>query len=271
MNKAKITAYDEKSRRGLLKHIGLRYSFAEDRYLLILVTSGSKLPFSNVICNELLKHYPRISGIVQNINRNLTNRILADETKLLYRSEYLTEKIGEYSYRIHYSSFFQVNTAQTEAMLNHIRELVKPDEVVIDAYSGIGTVGIYLAERVKKVYFLEQYEPAVEDGEENCRINNLSNCFFVSCKVEDEIDRIIRKIAPSTIVLDPPRKGIDRNIIDSISAGSIRKVIYISCDIATQKRDLSLLIERGFQLASIKPFDMFPHTYHIENVTLLTR
>jgi|SRR5690554_625566 len=271
MNRAKITAYDEKSRKGILRYIGLRYSFTEDRYLLIFVTSSGKLPFSRVICNELLHKYPQISGIVQNINRNVTNRILGDETKILSGSEYLTEKLGDVTYRTHYTSFFQVNTAQAESLLDHIKEIVEPEDIIIDAYSGIGTVGIYLAGKTNMVYFLEEYELAVRDCLENCRINNLDNCFYVPGKVEDEISRLLKESNANTIIVDPPRKGVDKDVLATISDSRIQKVIYISCDIATQKRDLEYLIEMGFRIASIRPFDMFPQTFHIENVALLTK
>ena len=271
LTKANVTAYDEKRNQGTMRYIGLRYSEAFDKYLVILVANTRKLPFFNTIVKGLDEEYPEIIGVIQNINEGKTNRILGEETKSLYGTEYLEEKIGDISYRTHYRSFFQVNTEQTKQILDFITEHIAPDSIVIDAYSGIGTIGIYIAERVKEVICLEEYIKGVIDGLENAQMNNLTNCRFVNCRVEDEIDNLLNTSEADTIILDPPRKGIEKSIVDSINKSKLTKIIYISCDIATQKRDLELLMKGDFRVEVIKPHDMFPHTYHIENVVIMTR
>lgn len=269
--RANVPAYDEKRKKGTIRYIGLRYSRAEDKFLVIFVTNSRKLPFSKIICDKLLSNFSNISGIVQNINPGQTNTILGEESRILAGSEYLNEKVGSITYRTHYSSFFQVNPSQTEDVFEFIREQVNPQDIVIDAYSGIGAIGLYIAGSVKKVVFLEQQAQAVQDAKENCRINALSTCRFVHCKVEEELDAVLDKTGAGTIIFDPPRKGLDREIIKIVGTRKINKVIYISCDIATQRRDVELLRESGFRIEIIQPFDMFPHTYHIENLVVLNR
>lgn len=271
LNRAKVSCYDEKRVQGTMRYIGLRYSAAEDNYLTVFVTNGRKLPFTKVICSELMSGFPEICGIVQNVNSGNTNRILGEETKLLHGSEFLTEMIGTISYKTHYSSFFQVNPYQTKKLFDFVKEQLTPEEIVVDAFSGIGAVGIYIAESVKEVVCLEQHEQSVRDGEDNCRINRIDNCRFISCQVEEKIRPILQKTSASTVILDPPRKGVEKEVLRIIAESKVNKIVYISCDIATQKRDLDLLIKDGFHIKTVQPFDMFPHTYHIENVTLLLR
>ncbi len=271
LKKAKVSAYDEKRDQGTMKYIGLRYSEALNRYLVIFVTNTRKFPFFNTIVKSLTEEYPEISGVIQNINECSTNRILGTETKSGYGSEYLEERIGEVSYQTHYTSFFQVNSGQTKKILDFIKEQLTSDDTVIDAFSGIGTIGIYMADGVKEVIFLEEHHQSVKDCEENAQINNLANCRYFRGKVEDTIGRVMTKTNASTIIFDPPRKGIDKAVINNVIESKLSQVIYVSCDIATQKRDLELLQKGGFRIIKIRPFDMFPHTYHIENVAVLSR
>jgi 23S rRNA (uracil1939-C5)-methyltransferase len=269
--KANVTWYDEKKGRGTLKYLGLRYSEHEDRFVFIIVTNTMKLPFSKTIAGGLAEKFPRIAGVVQNINEGQSNRILGDKTKILWGRDFLTEKIGEITFKTQYLSFFQINTAQTKNILDYLKKELGSEDVVIDAYSGIGAIGIYIADKVKKVICLEQLQQAVTDGQENCRINGVDNCRFICTQVEKELGYLLGKASADVIILDPPRKGVEKGVIEDIAQSPIRKIIYISCDIATQKRDVELLIRKGFMVKKIQPFDMFPHTYHIENLVIMTR
>jgi len=271
LNDAKVKAFDEKTKQGTLRHIGIRYSDAEGKLLVIIVTKSRKLPFTKIITDKLIEKFPQVIGVIQNINPSSGNAILGDEYRVLFGTEYLTERIGIVKYRTHYSSFFQVNTPLTHLILKYLSQFVDENEVLIDAYSGIGTIGVYLAKKVNQVIFLENHNRSVLDGIENCRINRVKNFSYMEGDVEENLQHALKTPFVSTVVLDPPRKGVDKRVIEILVNSPINKILYMSCDISTQKRDLDLLTEGGFKVLNIKPFDMFPHTFHIENIAVLTR
>lgn len=271
LTKANTTVYDEKSGKGNLRFIGVRFSETRKEYVLIIVTKTGKLPFSKILTDTISKQFKSVKGIVQDINNSGSNRNIGAKEKVLYGKNYITEDLPDISLRIHYSSFFQVNTGQCVNLLNKISSLADADDTVIDAYSGIGTFGLSLAKRVKKVICLEQHPQAVANGLFNIRENGLDNCYYLPGRVEDTLLPAINKHRADTIVFDPPRKGLDKSIIENISLSPIKKIIYVSCNISTQKRDLSLLSGYGFKLIELCPFDMFPQTHHIECLALLER
>ncbi len=156
-------------------------------------------------------------------------------------------------------------------MLEYVKQQFSKEDVVVDAYSGIGTIGIYVASSVKKVICLENHKQSVQDGRENCSKNSVSNCTFVQCLVEESISSVLAEVSAAAVILDPPRKGVESGVLKNICNSKTKKVIYISCDISTQRRDIEILLKSGFQIKDIQPFDMFPHTYHIENVVVLKR
>lgn len=271
MTKANCSVYDEKTGKGSLRFLGIRYSETKKQHLLIIVTKSGKLPFSKTIAHKLSSNFPSVTGIVQDINAGDSNRNLSSQHKILFGKDYIEEELAQTILKIHYSSFFQINTYQCLNVLQEIKSHLKPSDIVIDAYSGIGTIGIFIAPQVNQVYCLEQHPQAVRNGLANIEANNTKNTCFIGGDVIETLPETLKKNKANTIIIDPPRKGLDKNTVEVINQNSFRKIIYLSCNISTQKRDLDLFMRSGFVLKTLKPFDMFPHTHHIECLAILER
>jgi 23S rRNA (uracil1939-C5)-methyltransferase len=269
IKRANVKVYNELNKHGNLKHIGFRYSFKTDEVLVVIVTRTSKLAFTKQLIDLLLKCYPDIAGIVQNINPEPVNRILGVKTKLLYGKEWLEDSIGDIRFRINYNSFFQINPFTMRKLYDHVKSAIVQDSQVLDTYSGIGSIALYVADKAKKVIAVEDNENAVKDGIFNATLNKIKNVEFRAGRVEDNIKELCSSEPIDTIIFDPPRKGLEKSIIEVVSNHQINRIIYVSCNPSTQVRDVELLKERGYKVVSLKPFDMFPHTYHIENVAVL--
>ncbi len=268
---AKVKIYDEKKQSGLLRHVGIRYSEVTEELLIILVTKSSKLPFTKQLVKRLTDEFPQVKGIIQNINPTNGNRILGEQEKILYGVPYLYDILCGKTFRINYQSFFQVNTPQAEAMLRYVSEYLTKDSVVIDAYCGTGSIGIALSDLCKEIIGIESVEEAVKDAKENAERNNMSNCHYYCGDVESVLPEIFKKTTPDTIIFDPPRKGMTKSIISATSGLGVKNIIYISCNPSTQVRDLKQFLEEGYIIKDIQPFDMFPYTWHIENIIVLER
>lgn len=269
--KSGIEAYDEHNQKGHLRHIGLRISSDGSQLLLVLVSKSKRLPFSKLLVKHLVDLFPNICGIVQNIQREATNVILGDEELILWGNDYLIDSLGKYSFRINYRSFFQINSATTALMYDYVKEHIPAGSKVIDAYSGIGSIGIYIAEKADRVLAIEDNPAAVKDAKHNAGLNNVTNISFACAKVEDYLKSPDIEKDYDTIIFDPPRKGLEPEIITSVALTGIKKIVYISCNPMTQRRDIVRFTEIGFKLISFKGFDMFPHTWHIESVAILSR
>lgn len=269
--KTKVKGYNAKDHSGTLRYIGFRYSVSDGSLLLILVTKGRKFPFSGVFVKNITEQYPQVKGVIQNINESRSNRILGSEHKILYGVDWIEEKLSDCLFRARYDSFFQINTLQAENLLKAVEGQLGSDDIVVDAYSGIGTFGVAVANSVQRIFFLEQQSSAMEKCKLNIEINGRKNCFLREGPVEETLSGVLREEQANTIILDPPRKGLENVTIETIISSTIRKILYISCDISTQKRDIERFCRLGFTLKSITPFDMFPHTYHIESLALLIR
>ncbi len=269
MAASKATPYNEQNHTGIVRHIGIRYSFSRGEFVVIVVTRSAKLPFTQQLVRTLTETFPNIVGLVQNINRERGNTILGDDEKLLWGRAHIFEDIGSRTFKINYRSFFQINSQQTHTLYSYIRDKTGTNRCVIDAYSGIGSIGIYLGEKAEKVFCIERNTSACRDAEENARLNDVSNCEFIEANVEDAIPGLVKERQIDTIIFDPPRRGLDADIIESVCC--IPKIIYISCNPSTQVRDIKLLLEKGYKLKRVQPFDMFPQTYHIENVAILEK
>lgn len=265
---SKIKIYNETNGKGTARYLGIRHSKNTNEMMIIFVTKTRKIPFSNQLVRALTTSFPNIVGIVQNINSNPTNVILGNEDKILFGKNNLIEKIGSSRYKLNYQSFFQVNTTVAEKMYEFVKEHIPANSNVLDAYCGVGSIGIYIAGKAGKVIGIENNGNAVIDARFNAELNNASNCDFITGDVEDKILEICENI--DTIIFDPPRKGLNKEIIEKIP-DNIKKIIYISCDPSTQVRDVNRLMEKGFKIKLIQPFDMFPQTYHIENGIVLER
>ena len=263
-----IKIYDEVTRKGSLRHIGIRYSEAENKVLLILVTKTRKLPFSGQLVKRMTEKFPKISGIIQNINPEFGNRILGNDEKIIYGKSSITEQIGNKKYRIDYNSFFQVNLEITKKIYDYVLENIPENAKLIDAFCGVGSIGIYLSDKVEKMYFIESNSAACINAEYNLELNGISNAEVINGNTHQEIEAVLQKEDIDTIIFDPPRKGLEKETIRILLENSVQKIIYVSCDPATQVRDLMLLSDK-YEIIKIKAFDMFPHTFHIETVAVL--
>ena len=196
--------------------------------------------------------------------------ILGDDEKILFGRDFINEQIGKTKFKLNYKSFFQVNTKQAEKMYEFVKRSISEDSNVIDAYCGVGSIGLYLTDKAAKVIGIENNVKAVQNAKENTKLNKIDNCEFVAWYVETELPKILKNNEIDTIIFDPPRKGLEQRIIDNIPS-DIKKIVYISCDPMTQVRDVKLMMGKGFVPKEMQPLDMFPHTFHIENIIILER
>ncbi|MCB5251766.1 MAG: 23S rRNA (uracil(1939)-C(5))-methyltransferase RlmD [Candidatus Cloacimonadaceae bacterium] len=268
--KAKVEPYDESNNRGCLRHIGLRCNHDASEVLLILVCRSGRLPFSKTIVNGITGKFPQIVGIVQNINRDKTNVILGEEEKLLFGRDYLQDRLSDLSFRIHYRSFWQVNLGAMENILTVMRAQMKKTYKVIDAYCGIGAIGLSLASEIDELVGIEEEAVAVQDAIENASSNGFANARFICGKFEDTLHKLSQEFQADVIILDPPRGGVQESALEAIRAAGIPKILYLSCAPMSLARDLKILMQDGrYELQALSSFDMFPNTWHIESLAVL--
>ncbi len=268
---SKIKIYDEKSKKGNVRHIGFRYSFKTNELLVFLITKNRKLPFTKLLVKNLTEKFPNIVGVVQNINSHSGNTLIGDDEKILFGRNFIKEEIDEIKFNLNYKSFFQINPYQVENLYNYIKNKTNPDEIIIDAYCGIGSIGMFLASKAKKIFAIESNKSAVEDGKLNAKLNSFENIVFYNDSVEKAIGKILSGNKIDTIIFDPPRSGLEKEIIETVGKSKIKKIIYVSCNPSTQARDAKLFQENKYKIIERKGFDMFPHTFHIENVMIFAR
>lgn len=269
-----ISVYDEKTGKGLVRYIITRKGFTSGEVMVALVLNGSKIPFEDVLIKELIKKIPAIKSIVINVNRVGTNTVLGAQNITIFGQEYITDKIGKYDFRISPKSFFQVNPVQTEMLYRKVVEFasLNNESTVFDIYSGVGTISLFLSENAKHVYGIESVKEAVDDAEKNAKLNGINNVNFIYGSAETAVKELYDKgIRPDTVVVDPPRKGCDESVLESIVKIQPNRIVYVSCNPATLARDLKYLTARGFEVKEVQPVDMFPHTEHVETVVLMSR
>jgi len=258
-----ISIYDENKQKGLLRHIVIKIGKQTEEIMAILVINGEGFKNEQKLVAELLNKFPTIKTIVKNVNTKNTNVILGNKNINLYGEGYITDILGDYSFKISPLSFYQVNPIQAEALYNiGVEEAgITKDDVVFDLYCGIGTITIFMSKFAKKVYGIEIVEEAIDMAKENAKINNVENTEFIAGDVEIVLDDLINKknIVPDIVMIDPPRKGLDRRSIDNLIKIKPEKLVYISCNPATLVRDLAIL-ENDYDVKMIKPVDMFPFT-----------
>lgn len=263
--------YDE---TGILRHIMIRRGFTTNEVMVVLVTNGSKLPNKDEFISLITENIPGIKSIIQNINSKPTNVILGQECITLWGEPIISDYIGEFKFNISPLSFFQVNPIQTEVLYNKALEYagLTGDETVFDAYCGTGTITLFLSQKAKKVYGVEIIPQAIENANINAKENNVNNVEFFVGESEVVIPDLINKgIKADVVVIDPPRKGCDVKLLNSITNIDAKKIVYVSCDPSTLARDLAILEGNGYKTVKVQPVDMFPHTAHIENVALLIK
>lgn len=270
----KIAPYNEQNNTGILRHVIVRVGFKTDEVMVILVTRKEKIINLDRVVTRLTEKFPQIKVIAQNINPDITNAILGEKTNIIYGESYIYDEMNGIRFAISPRSFYQVNPIQTETLYSKAVEFAQltGEEVVFDAYCGIGTITLFLAQHAKKVYGVEIIPEAIEDAKMNAKLNGFENTEFAVGKSEDVIPAWIKDgIKPDVIVVDPPRKGCDKTLLDTMIEAAPNRIVYVSCDSATLARDVKILIEGGYQLEVAQPVDMFPQTSHVEVVALLTR
>lgn len=270
--KNNISIYNEKTRKGILRHIVIKVGVQTNEIMCILVLNGKEINNEQKLIKELINNFSNIKTIVKNINTKNTNVILGKENITIYGDGYIYDKLGKYTFKISPLSFYQINPVQTEKLYNLALQKAEltGNEILLDLYCGIGTIGIFMANKVKSVYGIEIVEDAIRDAKENCKINNITNAKYYAGDTEKLLEDLIdkEKIIPDVIVVDPPRKGLDKTTIENIKKIKPKKVIYISCNPATLVRDLSYLVE-NYEVQEIQPVDMFPFTSHVECLCVL--
>ena len=281
MRKFGVRPYSEKDGNGVIRHVMTRAGFSTGDLMIVIVACRARLREEQALVSMLRDALSRcpvregarkysIRSIVLNTNREQTNVILGREYRVLYGTDYIEDRIGSLTYRISAGSFFQINPAQTAVLYGKALEYaaLTGQEKVWDLYCGTGTISLFLAQRAKKVIGIEVIPEAVENARQNARINHIENCEFITGKAEE----LAKDLPPAdVIVVDPPRKGLDGTLTDTILRVSPERIVYVSCDSATLARDLRLLTEGGYRLERVQPVDQFCHTVHVETVVLLTR
>ncbi|OMF92510.1 23S rRNA (uracil(1939)-C(5))-methyltransferase RlmD [Paenibacillus sp. FSL R7-0337] len=267
-----ITAYDEETGRGLLRHVVVKKAFRTGQMMLVLVTNGRDIPHLDAWLGSIREQLPAVVSLCQNINTQKTNVIFGNDTRVLWGSEVIYDYIGEVQFAISARSFYQVNPAQTEVLYGRTLEYaaLTGKETVIDAYCGIGTISLFLAQHADQVYGVEIVPEAIEDARANAKLNGMNNVKFEVGASEDVIPAWKEQgITPDVIVVDPPRKGCDPRLLETILLMQPERVVYVSCNPSTLARDLRVLEDGGYRAVEVTPVDMFPHTVHVECTVLL--
>ena len=280
MEEFEIPAYDEVKHKGLVRHVLLRYGFKTDEIMVCLVINGKTIPH----CHDLvgrLRQIPGMTSITLSSNTAKTNVIMGDTIRLLWGQEFITDYIGEIKYQISPLSFYQVNPVQTEKLYGLALDYagLTGNETVWDLYCGIGTISLFLAKKAKQVYGVEIVPQAIDDARNNAKINDITNAEFYVGKAEEVLSEYYKEyekthngetVHADVIVVDPPRKGCEESLLQTIVDMQPEKVVYVSCDSATLARDVKFLRAKGYELKDVTPVDQFPHTVHVETVVLLS-
>ncbi|ADL50175.1 RNA methyltransferase, TrmA family [Clostridium cellulovorans 743B] len=274
MQENKIQPYNEETHTGIVKHIMVRKAFNNDELMVVVVTNGKSLPKKEILIKELQDSFNNLVSVVQNVNDKKTNVVLGLDNVTLFGKDTISDYIGEFKFNISPLSFFQVNPVQTEVLYNKALEYagLTGNEVVFDAYCGTGTISLFLSKKASKVYGVEIIEAAIENANINAKENKIDNAEFFVGKCEDVIPKLIADgVKADVVVVDPPRKGCEKSLLDALVSMSPERIVYVSCDPGTLARDLRILCDMGYDLKEVQPVDMFPETGHVESVVLITR
>ena len=274
VDEEKISVYDEKTEKGLLRHIYLRIAQATGEVMVCVVINGKKLPQREKLVKRLTDKFPQIRSIAINFNTEKTNVILGNQTEIIWGKNYITDVLCGVKVQISPMSFYQVNRVQAEKLYKKVDEYasLSGKEKVVDLYCGAGTIGLSMAKKVKKIIGVEIVEQAVENARENAKINNIENAEFI-CGDAEQCAKILyeRKEKADVLIDDPPRKGLTDDLIDTIVKMNPERLVYVSCDVATMARDCKIFKEKGYEIDKLSAFDLFPGTIHVETVCLLSR
>ncbi len=271
-----ISIYSTQTHQGFLRHLVIKHSHHTNDLMVNLVTSEYNEDLMKEYCEEMLKEIPEITTIVNNVNTKKAQVAYGDYEEVLYGNGYIFDKIGKFTFRISANSFFQTNTLQAEKLYNLAKDFAEfqGNEIVYDLYSGAGTIAIYVSENVKSLFAFENVVEAVNDAKENMKLNDISNISFFEADLNKSFQQKLEDDnfpMADIIIADPPRSGMNPKTIQDILFVNPQKIVYVSCNPTTQVRDIKVLVENGYKLVKIQPVDMFPQTYHIENVALLIK
>ena len=269
-----LKPYDENEQTGLIRHLVVRRGHYSGQMMLVFVTTRPKVFRIDQVIAKITEAFPSVVSIIQNINDKNTNAIFGKEFRTLYGQDTITDSMLGNDYEISAQSFYQVNTEMAEKLYQTAIDFsdLNSDSIVIDAYSGIGTIGLSFAKQVKEVYGVEVIETAVEDAKKNAERNGITNAHYVADSAENAMAKWSKDgIKPDVIIVDPPRKGLTESFIKASVAMQPEKITYVSCNPATMARDIKLYQELGYELKKVQPVDLFPQTHHVETVALLSK
>lgn len=270
--KYNVSTYNEKSCEGILRHIVTRIGVNTNEIMLTFVINADELPHANEIVNEIVDLYPTIKSIVANVNKENGNVILGKTCKTLFGSDFIEDELEGFRFKISPLSFYQVNPVQTALLYTLAKDMagLSGNENVFDLYCGIGTISIFVADKAKNVFGVEVVPQAIENAKENAKLNNIQNVEFICGKAEEIIPKKYKEgMTADVVFVDPPRKGCDQKLLDTLVEMESKKIVYISCNPATLARDLKFLTDNGYEIKEVQPVDMFPQTCHVEGAIML--
>ena len=269
----KLRPYNEDTGRGFLRHVLVKRGFKSGQIMVVLVTGTRDFPKKKDFVATLLKIHPEITTVVQNVNNQKTSMVLGNRSEVLFGDGYITEQLGDFSFRISPKAFYQINPIQTEVLYNTTLEFagLTGKETVIDAYCGTGTIGIFASPKAKKVVGVELNPDAVKDARVNAKLNSAENTEFYNADAGEFLaDAASSNEKYDVVIMDPPRSGSTVKFLKSVVKLAPKTVVYVSCNPETLARDLMFLVRNGYKVKKIQPVDMFPHTNHVETVVLLS-
>ncbi len=264
-----IPVYNERKHTGVVRTIVTRLGFATDEIQLVIVTAKEHFPKKELFIKEVKRRLPKVKSLMQNINGKKTSLIFGEDTRHLYGDEYIEEKLEDIGFELSARAFFQLNPVQTVKLYNEVKRVaaLTGEEKIVDAYCGVGTIGLWLADGAKEIRGMEIIEEAVQDAKRNARKLGVENATYVTGKAEKWLSRWQKEgFQPDIIVVDPPRTGCDHQFIETVKKIKPKKFIYVSCNPSTLAKDIDAL-SSVFEVKSVQPFDMFPQTSHVECVS----
>lgn len=272
MQRFNISAYDENTKKGLVRHIMGRAGAQSGEVMAVIITSAYDIPRRRELIECLKAGVPGLKSIVQNINKRPTNVVMGAKDRVLWGEPVIKDSLGDLTFNISARSFFQVNGRQAERLYGCALDYadLTGKETVIDIYCGTGTISLYMAKRAAQVYGIELAGPAVEDAKKNAKLNGCVNAEFIEGDAKNVLPDLLKAgVRPDVVLLDPPRAGCDEKVLSAIAVAVPKRIVYVSCNPASLARDLAHLTGRGYAVLKVQPFDMFPMTVHVETVVLL--
>lgn len=274
MIKMRYNAFDEDRGTGLIRHVLIKRSASTKEVMVVIVTGSEIFPGCQNFVKALTSRCKDITTVIQNINNRKTSAVLGEKEKVLYGKGFITDILLGKKFKISAKSFYQINSSQCEVLYTKALELanLSKNDILFDAYSGVGTIGLIASDKVSKVISVELVKDAVSDAIQNAKMNNIKNVHFFCDDASNFMKNMaVKKEKVDVLIMDPPRKGSDERFLNAAVKLSPKKIVYISCDPRTQVIDLKHLLSNGYQITAIQPVDMFPHTSHIENIVCLIR